>query len=590
MAPTLICPYMEEPIYGFFRETVPPLMYYTNVPAFIGALFLGSFIFFGSKRSLQGRVFLALSLFFATWIFCNIITWTTVSVFTMSFSWTFFASLEVLFFVTALYFLYVFIDKKDISFNTKLVFALLVIPVVLMGPTHLNVADFDLTDCSAMDTDLSLYYVSVIDIIIISWALWLGIDRYRKAKDEKKKQQIAFLTGGTFLFLLLFFIAGTVNGFLVNWGIVRAMYEIELYGIFGVFVFLGLITYLIVRYEAFEVKLIGAQALVWGLWFLMFALVLLNDLTTIRTILVITFALLVAFGVALVKSVKREIEQRKELEQLTNDLADMNKYLQDKVAEQTVEVRAAYEVEKEAKMKLEALDKAKTQFILTTQHHLRTPLTIVAGCIKMLAGHAIGASFAKEDEMLLEKANMQAAKMEKLIDEFSSITAVGKGEGSVRTKETNITSLVEEVVNDVMSEAQEKGVSFGIEVSPEAKERTVVIDAISVRNALFNVLDNAVKYTPKEGSIHVRADVESGKYRIVVEDTGIGMIAEELSNAFTQAFQRGEEAQGMYATGRGIGLVLTKGVIESHGGTIRAESEGRGKGTRIIVELPVGKE
>ena len=102
-----------------------------------------------------------------------------------------------------------------------------------------------------------------------------------------------------------------------------------------------------------------------------------------------------------------------------------------------------------------------------------------------------------------------------------------------------------------------------------------------------------MKYNKEGGEIKIKGEktrhpIERDKqiYRITIEDTGIGISPEELPKLFTQYFQRGKEAEKIYTTGRGIGLVLTKNIISAHGGRVWAESEGRNKGARFVVELP----
>jgi len=110
--------------------------------------------------------------------------------------------------------------------------------------------------------------------------------------------------------------------------------------------------------------------------------------------------------------------------------------------------------------------------------------------------------------------------------------------------------------------------------------------------ALSNLVSNAIKYNKVGGELRITGKIitneESKKlYQLAIEDQGIGIKPESLSKIFTQYFERGAEARKVYATGRGIGLVIAKNIIKAHQGTIRAESEGEGKGARFIIELPM---
>jgi len=115
-----------------------------------------------------------------------------------------------------------------------------------------------------------------------------------------------------------------------------------------------------------------------------------------------------------------------------------------------------------------------------------------------------------------------------------------------------------------------------------------------IREAFTNLIDNALKYGHDGGEIKIGGEkvnhpIERDKYiyRFTVKDDGIGITEEELGKLFGQYFERGKEAEKIYTAGKGIGLLATKSTIEAHGGRIYAESQGRGKGSKFTVELPV---
>ena len=114
-----------------------------------------------------------------------------------------------------------------------------------------------------------------------------------------------------------------------------------------------------------------------------------------------------------------------------------------------------------------------------------------------------------------------------------------------------------------------------------------MIDQTKMKTAIYNVVDNGLKYTQK-GGVTIKLQIVNGKLQIVVKDTGIGIKKEEIAELFEKTFERGKEAEKLYTTGRGIGLYISKNFIEAHQGKIWAESEGEGKGSTFYIELPIG--
>ena len=124
-------------------------------------------------------------------------------------------------------------------------------------------------------------------------------------------------------------------------------------------------------------------------------------------------------------------------------------------------------------------------------------------------------------------------------------------------------------------------------------ELSINLDPVRFKEAITNIIDNSVKYGNQGGDINIKMEkfthpIEKDKQglRVIVEDNGIGISQEDLSKLFMRYFERGEEARKVYATGRGIGLAITKNIIVAHGGKIWAESAGKGKGSKFTIELP----
>lgn len=286
--------------------------------------------------------------------------------------------------------------------------------------------------------------------------------------------------------------------------------------------------------------------------------------------------------IELLDTLSNQISTVLENAKLYNQVQDLSENLQQKVDEQTRELKSAYEVEKKARQELELLDKSKNQFMLTTQHHLRTPLTSMKWSIgQILRQNKIDAKKTKE---LLQITELSIEKLIAMVNEFLDITQFQLGKDTISLSTSiEILPLIEEITSEIMSEAERKNIFLKVEKPLE--NYLILADRDKLKAALFNIVDNSVKYTEKGGVI-IYIEKQNNNIRITVKDTGIGILPESAKNLFDNIFERGEIAKKVFATGRGIGLYIANQIIKSHKGKIWAESEGEGKGSTFIIELP----
>ena len=269
-----------------------------------------------------------------------------------------------------------------------------------------------------------------------------------------------------------------------------------------------------------------------------------------------------------------------------------SKELEVKVAEQTAEVRQAYEIEKKAREDLEKLDKNKDDFILTTQHHLRTPLTIMRGYLQTLL-QTPPQPFVDKTKMILQRASDSTDRLISLVNEFLDISQMEVGKSVLNKESVDTETVIKEVASELQPEADTKKISIQIDAPAGI---TMSLDRSRIKEAITNLVDNSIKYSHEGGEIKIKGEktfhpIERTKeiYRLSVSDNGIGLTPEEQGKLFVRYFERGEEARKTNATGRGIGMVVTKDIVEVHGGRIYAESAGRDKGSKFVIELPFEK-
>ncbi len=244
--------------------------------------------------------------------------------------------------------------------------------------------------------------------------------------------------------------------------------------------------------------------------------------------------------------------------------------------------KRAYAIEKRAKEELEKLDKIKNQFLAQTQHDLRTPLGIIRDYCDLLAGGTFGKQPKKVLD-ILKRIQIVAENKIKDVNNFLDTTQFQLGKKVVSLKPgIELNAILKEIISGLTLQAESKGIYLTFKNL--AKSIMISADREKIKAALFNIIDNSIKYTPK-GGVHVEVK-NHDTVKITVSDTGIGIPKEKINTLFDTAFERGDQAKKTFATGRGIGLYLSSQIIKAHNGKIWVQSEGEGKGSVFHVELP----
>jgi signal transduction histidine kinase len=434
------------------------------------------------------------------------------------------------------------------------------------------------------------FHLPVLSVIVFS-VIKLIRNYVKSSKDERLKVQY-FLIGAS-----IFALGNAVIGIILPlfFGLYDYYFTTSYFTVF----LLGFTALAIVKQKLFGVNVVITYLLV-GLISLLLILDILFLTTTVqdKVFQVVVLFIFLILGRSLINSVKREIEQREKLTLLNSqldkvnfDLKDLNDNLQEKVDEQTREIKRAYDVEKKARIELEELDKSKTQFILSTEHHLRTPLTISKGFLEaFIAKESQGLS--EEGKSYLNRVSEATNRIMTLVNELLEVSQMGVGKGILKLELINIKDLIADLMDGFKADLKTKQIKTTIFFSEDSKGNFLNLDKEKITEAMTNLISNAVKYNKIGGEINVIGKITTNDknqkfYQVSIEDQGIGIKPEDVSKIFSHVFERSEEAKKLYATGKGIGLAVVKSVVEAHGGTVRAESDGEGKGSRFIAELPM---
>jgi signal transduction histidine kinase len=232
--------------------------------------------------------------------------------------------------------------------------------------------------------------------------------------------------------------------------------------------------------------------------------------------------------------------------------------------------------------------RVKDDFLSIVSHELRTPLTSIQGYSQLLEGRLRADPDRNGKELAhLRVIRSQVARMRRLVDDLLDVSRIDRRGGvSIEPEPTDLAEQLREVVAQTRREHPER------EVSLEAPARLdVVADHDRIGQVLTNLVDNALKYSPHGGPIHLRAEARDDEVRVEVRDQGIGVPADQRDLVFERFYQADDDAGRRRFTGLGLGLYICRAIVESHGGSIWTEAnETDGRGSVFAFELPLHAE
>jgi signal transduction histidine kinase/ActR/RegA family two-component response regulator len=239
------------------------------------------------------------------------------------------------------------------------------------------------------------------------------------------------------------------------------------------------------------------------------------------------------------------------------------------------------EKERIAKNEAERASQLKDEFLATLSHELRTPLNAILGWSQLILSGSM-----KEDDIHrgLETIERNARAQNKLIEDLLEMSSIISGKVRLGMQQLDVTSLVDTAVESVRPTAQAKGVSLQKTIAPHVG--TITGDPNRLQQVFWNLLSNSIKFTPKGGKITVLVGWSGPMLEIRINDSGLGISPEFIPYVFDR-FRQGDASLTRQYGGLGLGLAIVKQLVELHGGTVRAESSGIGKGSSFIVNLPL---
>ena len=250
----------------------------------------------------------------------------------------------------------------------------------------------------------------------------------------------------------------------------------------------------------------------------------------------------------------------------------------------TIDVSAAKtqeQVVQDARRQAEAANRAKDQFLATLSHELRTPLTPVLATLNLWDNNP-GPPPAFRDDVQMIRRNIELEA--RLIDDLLDLTRVVKGKLVVTLEKVDVHELIRHVITVCNEDVQSKKIELRTRL--EARDFAVKADSGRLQQVLWNILRNAVKFSPRQSIVEVAtANDSAGHLRITISDRGIGMSPATIDKLF-KPFEQGDADITRRFGGLGLGLAISKALLDVQGGTIAAHSEGLGRGSVFTITLP----
>ncbi|MGE3179518.1 MAG: ATP-binding protein [Vicinamibacterales bacterium] len=236
--------------------------------------------------------------------------------------------------------------------------------------------------------------------------------------------------------------------------------------------------------------------------------------------------------------------------------------------------------EQQARAAADAANRLKDEFVATMSHELRTPSAAMLGWLRLLkSGRMSAEQTARAIESLERNAKAQAA----LLDDLLDMSRIVHGTLTLDKQPTDLMAVLETAADAVRPAADPKGIHLAIDVP--ADPVVIHADPGRLRQVFWHLLSNAVKFTDSRGRVHVTVALEPGMVRVDITDTGRGIDPAALPVIF-ERFRQADGSTTRAHGGVGVGLAIVRHLVESHGGTVTAESEGLGRGARFITRLP----
>jgi signal transduction histidine kinase len=387
---------------------------------------------------------------------------------------------------------------------------------------------------------IGLFVVTSFSLVILGFIFL--IKKIIKTEKKKKTPYVLILIGSILTFTFIFYFNVVLPVFFKN------LLFIPL-GAIAILPFASFTAYAIFKHKTFKVHHIGPTFLAFLLSVATFIEIIFSEGAGQLILRSGIFLFVLLINIQFVKNIFV-------LETLTDKLEDANE-------------------------KLKSLDKLKSEFVSLASHQLRSPLTVIKGYAAMLVDDDL-----KENQAEMARHIYTSAQgMANVVEDFLNVTKIEQGGMKYIFAETDVRTIINDLVSDMRLSAEAKHLQFLAEVDLDGKY-TMNVDGTKLKQVFLNLIDNSIKYT-KEGFVKVGLRKENDSMVFFVSDSGVGVSEESRQKLFQKFNRGGGEGAAINTGGSGLGLYLAQEIVKAHKGEITIESPGVGKGSTFSVVLPL---
>lgn len=247
-----------------------------------------------------------------------------------------------------------------------------------------------------------------------------------------------------------------------------------------------------------------------------------------------------------------------------------------------------YNEVQESNKKLQELDKLKDDFVSLASHELRTPMTAIKSYLWM-ALDGRGGPLTQKQKYYLDRSYKSTDRLINLVNDMLNISRIESGRITLEKSPITVSEIIKEVVEEISQRAQDLGIKLLLPPSPALPQ--VFVDINKIKEVLLNLIGNSLKFTPRGGSITVATELKDLYIVIKVTDTGVGIIPEDQPKLFQKfGMLMTSYSNSAQIQGTGLGLYISKKIVELHNGQIGITSDGKDKGTTFFFTLPIATQ
>lgn len=266
---------------------------------------------------------------------------------------------------------------------------------------------------------------------------------------------------------------------------------------------------------------------------------------------------------------------------LRKELQQSNLELGHKVKERTQKLEKSHQ---RALKKEKQLQELKDEFVFIAAHELRNPITAIKWQLELLKDSHVLKSLSSEQKQILQEIEQDNQQLISLVNNLLSVARIENKKNNINISEIKPNKVIEQSISENKLKAKKKNIE--IKTKFDKKIPLIKSDSVLLHEGLTNIITNSIKYTQKNGKIEIISKLENDKIAIKICDNGIGMTKAEIKNLFKKFF-RSTAHSVQKQSGTGLGLYITKKIINNLGGTITADSAGLNKGTCFEIKIPV---